>query len=64
MCIQFVPPPVPPPPPPGLPIDDGVWILVLIAVLYGIKMMKTQQEKNVLKKSSEIPEKSGVRSPF
>lgn len=30
------PPPMPPPPPPGLPIDQGLLVLVVIAVLMGV----------------------------
>ena len=33
--IQIVPPPAPPPPPPGLPIDNGILILFIVAILYG-----------------------------
>jgi hypothetical protein len=33
--IQIVPPPAPPPPPPGLPIDNGILILFIVALLYG-----------------------------
>lgn len=29
------PPPPTPPPPPGLPVDDGILILLLVALLYG-----------------------------
>ncbi len=34
--IDGTPPPPMPPPPPGLPIDDYLWILVAIALVYGI----------------------------
>lgn len=37
---QAVPPPVPPPPPPGLPIDQGVYILLGMALIYGIIHIK------------------------
>jgi len=47
MCVQFPPPPVPPPPPPGLPIDDGLWMLVLIAVVYAAIMINIKKKKNV-----------------
>lgn len=30
------PPPMPPPPPPGLPIDQGLLVLVVVAVFLGI----------------------------
>ncbi|MFV5687588.1 hypothetical protein ACM55M_03055 [Flavobacterium sp. ZT3R25] len=30
------PAPAPPPPPPGLPIDENIFILMIIAVLFGI----------------------------
>ena len=50
MYVQFPPPPVPPPPPPGLPIDDGLWILVLIAVVYAVRIMKAKNKKNVSQK--------------
>lgn len=29
------PPPPTPPPPPGLPIDSGVTVLLVLAILYG-----------------------------
>lgn len=29
--------PPPPPPPPGLPIDNGIYILIGTALLYGFK---------------------------
>ena len=38
--IQIVPPPAGPPPPPGLPIDKGIIILILVALLYGIICIK------------------------
>ncbi|HMB99512.1 MAG TPA: hypothetical protein VKN14_00585 [Flavobacteriaceae bacterium] len=31
------PPPPTPPPPPGLSIDGGVFVLLLLGILYGIK---------------------------
>ncbi len=34
--IDGTPPPPMPPPPPGLPIDDYVYILVIVAIVYGI----------------------------
>jgi hypothetical protein len=37
---QVVPPPVPPPPPPGLPIDTGLFFLVVSGIIYGIKKLK------------------------
>lgn len=33
---QDTPPPPMPPPPPGLPIDEPVIILVVVAICYGI----------------------------
>jgi hypothetical protein len=37
-AAPFPPPPTgkKPPPPPGLPIDENLFILVLIAILFGI----------------------------
>ncbi|MBL4905676.1 MAG: hypothetical protein JKZ00_06660 [Flavobacteriaceae bacterium] len=40
MYGQAVPPPVPPPPPPGLPIDGGIFLLLLSGVVYGVKKLK------------------------
>lgn len=37
---QIVPPPAPPPPPPGLPIDGGLFFLIITAILYGIKKIR------------------------
>jgi hypothetical protein len=31
------PPPPTPPPPPGLSIDGGIFVLILLGILYGIK---------------------------
>ncbi len=34
---QFVTPPPPqPPPPPGLPVDNGVVVLLVLGVIYGV----------------------------
>jgi hypothetical protein len=30
------PPPPTPPPPPGLPIDNGILVLLIVSVLYGL----------------------------
>jgi outer membrane protein OmpA-like peptidoglycan-associated protein len=35
LALQSVPPPVPPPPPPGLPINKGIGVLFIVAILYG-----------------------------
>ena len=45
--LQAIPPPVPPPPPPGLPIDDGLWMLLLGAIMYGsvLILMKNRNIK-------------------
>ena len=37
---QVAPPPIPPPPPPGLPIDGGLWMLLVGGICYGIKKIK------------------------
>ncbi len=29
------PPPSTPPPPPGLPLDGGIWLLIIISLLFG-----------------------------
>ncbi|ARV06766.1 hypothetical protein BTO04_08730 [Polaribacter sp. SA4-10] len=42
-CIlngQIVPPPVPPPPPPGLPIDGGLFFLLVSGLIYGVRKIK------------------------
>ena len=40
------PPPTLPPPPPGLPIDNGILILILISVIYGFyKIVKSNEIK-------------------
>ena len=36
MAQGATPPPPMPPPPPGLPIDSGVVILFLVALLFGV----------------------------
>jgi len=38
---QVVPPPVPPPPPPGLPINGGILFLIISALIYGVKEIKS-----------------------
>lgn len=39
------PPPPGPPPPPGLPIDDGIIPLFVIALIYGVyKLNKIRKE--------------------
>lgn len=43
------PPPSSPPPPPGLPLDGGIFILVVLAMGYGI--YKLNQIKNMKKAS-------------
>lgn len=42
MYVQF--------PPPGLPIDDGLWVLVLIAVVNADRIMNVKNKKNVSQK--------------
>ena len=37
---QAVPPPIPPPPPPGLPIDGGIFYLILAGIALGIKKLR------------------------
>ncbi|MBL4605417.1 MAG: hypothetical protein JKY02_07115 [Flavobacteriaceae bacterium] len=37
---QAVPPPIPPPPPPGLSIDQGTYVLLGVALVYGIIQIK------------------------
>ena len=38
VCVaQGDPPPPTPPPPPGLSVDGGVYFLLFLGVLYGIK---------------------------
>ena len=34
---EGIPPPPSPPPPPGWPIDDALPILIIVALIYGIK---------------------------
>ncbi len=41
------PPPPMPPPPPGLPIDNGLIALVVIALLYGV-FKKIQRLKKLI----------------
>jgi hypothetical protein len=44
------PPPTTPPPPPGLPLDGGIFLLVLLSVAYGI--YKINSIKNIKKASN------------
>jgi hypothetical protein len=46
-AAPFPPPPTgkKPPPPPGLPIDENLFILVLIAILFGIYIIYKYQSK-------------------
>ena len=59
--IQVLPPPMPPPPPPGLPIDADLILLLLIGLLYGVFLLKTQAKKNSLKVILE-PEKTDIKT--
>ena len=34
------PPPPAPPPPPGLPIDGGIYILLSLGILYGVRKLQ------------------------
>jgi len=43
---QSITPPSPNPPPPGLPIDNILWILGVVAVVFGVYLLK--------KNSSEV----------
>ncbi len=46
MAQGGTPPPPMPPPPPGLPIDNGVMALFIIAMVYGIyKMNRLSKQK-------------------
>jgi hypothetical protein len=45
MIFLQVPPPMGPPPPPGLPIDSGVILLLIIAVIYGILLIRAKSSK-------------------
>ena len=41
------PPPSSPPPPPGLPLDGGVYVLVLLSIFYGMyKLNKIKKASN------------------
>lgn len=40
LFLQISPPGPPPPPPPGLPIDDKLICLVLIAIIYGVLVLR------------------------
>ncbi|MDC0006515.1 hypothetical protein OAE03_00750 [Winogradskyella sp.] len=42
---QAPPPPPPPPPPPGLPIDNGILILALVGLIYGMYKAYTLSSK-------------------
>jgi hypothetical protein len=43
LCMTFVCytygqlPPPPPPPPPNLPVDGGLFFLIALAIIYGVK---------------------------
>lgn len=45
LALQTVPPPIPPPPPPGLPIDHGIVILLVAAILYGCFLIWIKKNK-------------------
>jgi len=49
MVFLQVPPQMGPPPPPGLPIDSGVIILLVIALVYGVLLIKVKLSKHHLK---------------
>jgi hypothetical protein len=44
------PPPSTPPPPPGLPLDGGIFLLVILSICYGI--YKLNKIKNIKKASN------------
>jgi len=44
------PPPSTPPPPPGLPLDGGIFLLVVVSLCYGI--YKLNKIKNIKKASN------------
>ena len=44
------PPPSTPPPPPGLPLDGGIYVLVLLSICFGI--YKLNKIKNIKKASN------------
>ena len=44
------PPPSTPPPPPGLPLDGGLFLLVIVSLCYGI--YKLNNIKNIKKASN------------
>jgi hypothetical protein len=50
VVAQDPPPPPPPPPPPGLAIDENIFILLSIAILFGVYIIY----KNNLKRKSSI----------
>jgi hypothetical protein len=39
LFIQIVPPSIPPPPPPGLSIDMYSYVLLFLAVCYGVSKL-------------------------
>lgn len=49
MALQAVPPPMTPPSPPGLPIDSGLIILFVLAVIYGLIVIRRKAKKPVEK---------------
>ena len=43
--LQIVPPPAPPPPPPGLPVDNNITILFMLAIIYASYILMKKKIK-------------------
>lgn len=47
VAAQSIDPPNPKPPPPGAPIDSMLWILAIVAISFGIYMLRKTTLKSV-----------------
>jgi hypothetical protein len=50
LCCNFGfaapnPPPPIPPPPPGLPIDGGIFVLLVVALLFGLYKIQSYKKR-------------------
>ncbi len=51
-------PPNPNPPPPGLPIDGSIWLLGLVALVYGVYVFARRNDEAISSNINACPEPS------
>ncbi len=58
IALQSGPPTLGPPSPPGLPVDSGIIVLLIIAVIYGILLVRVKSSKYHLKNNPSCIQKN------